>query len=195
MTGSTVSTALPTMRWVQPDATSLVHVVVCSDRLCSHVEQSLDSAGHGAPMTPLSGGVHYWNASLGTATTATWEFVVRTAIAVNHDVSTGRMLDVNGDGLSDLRVGREPCRRERGRPHRCVSGARERGGWVSRRTSRSRRLVANGHFGWTIAAAGDVNGDGFVDVIVGAPDVNSSQGAAYCGSGCSSDSPLSRSPP
>ncbi|MCB9735369.1 MAG: FG-GAP repeat protein [Deltaproteobacteria bacterium] len=34
-------------------------------------------------------------------------------------------------------------------------------------------------FGWSLASAGDVNGDGFADIVVGAPSANSSQGAAF----------------
>ena len=37
----------------------------------------------------------------------------------------------------------------------------------------------NSHFGWTVSDAGDVNNDGYDDVIVGAEGYNSSTGRAY----------------
>lgn len=39
--------------------------------------------------------------------------------------------------------------------------------------------ASNDHFGWSVSDAGDVNGDGFADVIIGAPGYNLSTGAAY----------------
>jgi hypothetical protein len=37
----------------------------------------------------------------------------------------------------------------------------------------------NGNFGFSVASAGDVNGDGFADVVVGANSVSTSRGKAY----------------
>ncbi|BAQ16726.1 FG-GAP-like repeat-containing protein [Methyloceanibacter caenitepidi] len=39
--------------------------------------------------------------------------------------------------------------------------------------------VAGDRAGATLSGAGDVNGDGFADILVGAPDTNGTQGAAY----------------
>ena len=39
--------------------------------------------------------------------------------------------------------------------------------------------VVNISFGYSVSSAGDVNGDGYPDVIVGAPGFNSSTGKAY----------------
>ena len=40
-----------------------------------------------------------------------------------------------------------------------------------------------GHFGASVSAAGDINGDGTPDIAVGAPDVRSRAGAVYLYSG------------
>jgi FG-GAP repeat len=53
--------------------------------------------------------------------------------------------------------------------------------------------TANGEFGISVAGAGDVNRDGFADVIVGASGVNNSDGAAYLYLGSASGSPASPS--
>ena len=75
--------------------------------------------------------------------------------------------DVNGDGFADVIVGASSLRQ---RPDRRRAGIR-----LSRLGGRARRLAAwtaeanqaNALFGWSVAAAGDVNGDGYSDVIVG----------------------------
>jgi hypothetical protein len=86
--------------------------------------------------------------------------------------------DVNGDGYDDVIVG-EPTwvtDAERGRVMVLHGGPLI--GVVSRLASGQ----AGGHFGMTVAGAGDVNGDGFDDVIVGAPWYDAGQtdeGAAF----------------
>ena len=39
--------------------------------------------------------------------------------------------------------------------------------------------AANDRFGWSVSTAGDINNDGYDDIIIGAANKNSIQGAAY----------------
>ncbi|RKZ17247.1 hypothetical protein DRQ50_05195, partial [bacterium] len=78
--------------------------------------------------------------------------------------------DINGDGYSDVIVGS---------PHYSVSGTDQRGkAWLYRGyaaglyANPSWEWVgenANDQFGYSVACAGDINGDGYDDIIVGAP--------------------------
>jgi hypothetical protein len=70
--------------------------------------------------------------------------------------------DVNGDGFSDVIVGAPGD----GRAyvfHGSQTGLAELPAWMN-------EWGASQRFGWSVATAGDVNGDGFSDVIVGAPN-------------------------
>jgi hypothetical protein len=84
--------------------------------------------------------------------------------------------DVNGDGFSDVIVGAiffDNGEAEEGRAfvyHGSASGLSLAANW----TAESNQVDAN--FGISIATAGDVNGDGYSDVIVGAPDYDNGQG-------------------
>jgi hypothetical protein len=87
--------------------------------------------------------------------------------------------DVNGDGYSDVIIGAPYYRTD------------ERGAtWLFLGSSAGldRDLAIRGegdpgdNYGWSVASAGDVNGDGYADVLVGAPhhtDTSSQQGRAY----------------
>ena len=99
--------------------------------------------------------------------------------------------DVNGDGFADLIVGASGPTRTAASPARAT--------WCSARpralppTSISRRstartgfklsgAAAGDHSGFSVASAGDVNGDGFADLIVGAGSADphgSASGASY----------------
>lgn len=83
--------------------------------------------------------------------------------------------DVNGDGYSDVIVGS---------PH-YDGGKVDEGradvylGWVLGLSVVSswhkESNQAEAHYGWAVATAGDVNGDGYADIIVGAPEFDNGQ--------------------
>jgi hypothetical protein len=73
--------------------------------------------------------------------------------------------DVNGDGYSDVIVG-WPFDDPGGTAfvhHGSATGLSATAAWSANST------VEGGRYGFSVATAGDVNGDGFADVIVGAP--------------------------
>lgn len=92
--------------------------------------------------------------------------------------------DVDGDGLADLIIGAPNANAATGVSY-VVFGKNNglavnltdvvagRGGFlISGQNS-------NEYSGWSVSAAGDVNGDGFADLIVGAPSANNGAGANY----------------
>lgn len=84
--------------------------------------------------------------------------------------------DVNGDGFSDLFVGAPQHRQQRGKVYLYLGS--------SNGLSRKPAWTAEGEadadaFGEYAAAAGDVNGDGTVDFLVGAPGHAERRGKVY----------------
>ncbi len=106
-------------------------------------------------------------------------------IGEDEDAAAGTSVagvgDTNGDGLDDLAVG-APYHRVGGdefgaafRIHGPVSGPR----FLSSGSLTYEGVTQDGQAGISVAAAGDVNADGFADIIVGANRVDGSNGAAY----------------
>ena len=90
--------------------------------------------------------------------------------------------DVNGDGYSDVIVGApsyDGIGTDEGAAfvyHGSASGINTTAAWQAQGSSDFT------YMGWSVASAGDVNGDGYSDVIVGAPyykDIQTNEGAAY----------------
>jgi hypothetical protein len=136
----------------------------------------------GAPPAALAAGLYYWrlhgtwNGAVGSATSPVWEFSVG-ARSAPVDTSWGTTPDVNGDGLSDVVVGAPETGKYAGAAYVYIAGS---GGLSSTPVPlTSPAGGATDLFGTSVASAGDVNGDGFADVIVGAPGVMGYTGTAY----------------
>jgi FG-GAP repeat/FG-GAP-like repeat len=128
----------------------------------------------------------YHGSAAGLASSAAWTGESNQAVA-HFGLSAATAGDVNGDGYSDVIVGSDFYDNEEmneGRAfvyHGSAAGLAPTPAW----TAESDLAVAN--FGNPVATAGDVNGDGFSDVIVGAeeysdPELGEGKAFVYHGS-------------
>ena len=93
--------------------------------------------------------------------------------------------DVNGDGFADLIIGASSANSSTGRSYVVFGKASGFGAsFALSSLDGSNGFVLGGvnglsQSGYSVASAGDVNGDGFSDLIVGAPVTNEFTGASY----------------
>jgi hypothetical protein len=166
---ATVSSRRPTLRWRNPLGSDGALVTVCADRGCARAEYAADVTGESAaPPADLAPGAHYWRlqAHAGGGSSPTWEFFVGHRSAP-RDTSAGTVPDFDGDGLADAVIG-APSGDQAG--HAFVYPGR-RGGLASTpavqldpppAAPRTPSIV----FGYSLASAGDLDGDGFADLVV-----------------------------
>ncbi|MFN8465280.1 MAG: FG-GAP-like repeat-containing protein [Caldilineaceae bacterium] len=87
--------------------------------------------------------------------------------------------DVNGDGYGDIVVGAPTTNGGRGKVYVFHGGASGVRGTPSLPAWGTTGEIVVGQFGYTVASAGDVNGDGYGDIVVGAPYANGAKGKVY----------------
>ena len=187
---ATVTSRRPTFRWLLGPGTDGGQVQICRDRLCAAQVLVFDAPkDRGAPPIDLPSGVLFWRVSgrngtvAGKATSPVWEFFVGPRSAPVN-TSWGTTLDVNEDGFADVIIGAPDVGTGTpGIPPGTGHAYLFLGSKAGLVTSPATTLVGldgtNGEFGAVAASAGDVNGDGYADVIVGAPNAGGYSGHAY----------------
>jgi hypothetical protein len=165
---ATVTSRRPTLRWELAAGTDGARVELCADRACTRSIETLDAAGASAqPTADLPPGVVFWRLSArsgGSVTTSygpTWEFFVGPRSAA-HDTSFGSRFDVNGDGFADLAVSARGDTTHGGRVYVFHGSA---AGVATTPAVTLFTGTIGESFGRAVAAGGDVNGDGYGDLL------------------------------
>ena len=126
----------------------------------------------------------YHGSAAGLSTTANWT-TESNQVDAYMGISVGTAGDVNGDGYADVIVGAPHYgdgQAQEGRAylyHGSAVGLATTANWTAESDQAGARL------GWSAGTAGDVNGDGYADVIVGAHMISGGQAYVYHGSAAS----------
>lgn len=163
----------PEFRWVLPPGVSGAHIEICRDRACATVVDSSDVTGDRyTPASPLPPGVLFWRlrgilgGTTGSQISPPWPFV---ALQRANDVkiSFGIISDFDNDGFADLVVGDDRANSPAlgdGRFYTYHGSSTE----IETSATQTDAGPVGSRFGSSVASVGDVNGDGFTDIAVGA---------------------------
>jgi hypothetical protein len=109
----------------------------------------------------------YLGSAAGLATAAAWT-AERDQASAQFGISVATAGDVNNDGFSDVIIGANQYTNGENGEGRAFVYLGSAAGLLATSAWSAESNQAGSHFGFSVATAGDVNGDGFSDVIVGA---------------------------
>ena len=164
LSGSVVG-ARPTLQWALGGGQGRVRVDVCSDYACAHTITSFEARGDRIQLArDLPRGVAYWrlrslDAHAGDAASATWELFIAPG-ASSCAGASGLAFDANADGHADVAVAAATP----------GSGFVFLGGAAGILTTPVSLEVEPSGIQGGVARAGDVNGDGFGDLLMASGD-------------------------
>jgi hypothetical protein len=162
----------PTFRWELGGKTDGASIDVCADRACTRVLTSLSASGDTAsPSADLPTGIVFWHLhgkagnAVGTTTSVVWEMSVP---AQSRPITStwGTLVDGDGDGRSDIVIGDSDLYSPTQHVYVYPGASADLGSAVPSVLSAATPTV---HYATSIAGAGDVNGDGFPELLVGSP--------------------------
>jgi hypothetical protein len=171
--GSTVGSTHPVFEVELPDGGVSANIKICANPACtSLISQFLAAGGAGAPSNALSPGVVYWNAttitelSTGLEESATWPLTIQET-PTDNQLAWGVGIDFDHDNRGDVLTGG------------CGVGACTKKAYLfyseppgidpdlDVTLEPPPGLGDNLAYGWAVESAGDINGDGHLDVIIG----------------------------
>jgi hypothetical protein len=171
--GTYTSGRQPKFEWVLAPDTDGAHIDICTDRACAAVIHSADVTGtsYTPPTALIATGTLFWRLAgrvgtvTGTLMSPVWEFqpLKRSATV---KTAFGRLTDINNDGYADVVIGDDSA---------LAAGTKgsiyvHYGASSGAATTAATILTSGdpgGRFGTQLALLGDVDGDGFSDLLVG----------------------------
>ena len=174
---STVTSHRPTFRWALPAGLTDARLEVCADPACASVVEAVDVTGTSAsPSVDLPAGAAWWRVMADGRTGPTWQLRVRIRPAPT-DLAWGVSPDYDNDGFGDVAVGAPRVDESEGRAYLFLG---EAGGTPAGVTTILRSPDGAGaEYAIALACAGDLNGDGYADLAVGAPRAAGTAGRVH----------------
>ena len=171
LSASIMTSRRPTLRWQLPVGTTTALVMLCRDRAMSdRCRDEIVTNNTSLAVDRLETGAWFWRlrgrnlAGDGSRTSPVWQFMVTAEDSI-RETACNAVSDFNGDGYSDALFG---ALTDNGRVHYYRGRAGAQGDDATVLTTGLDHPNSNS-VDW-LGNAGDIDGDGFVDAIIGVPE-------------------------